>query len=244
MRHRRLWLLALVSGIGCGTFDPFGGTESEQGGVDSGALDGSVPLSDAAAIEDAGPGSDATSADGSPSNDGGGNQDAGAPARRVLFLTRQIFDGKLGGQAGANTLCNLSAADGGLAGTYAALLAYQVDAAAPAISSTNSVYYRPDGTLLGTGAQLLAAPSNGLPADGGLAVDQQGAMVNDGKAVWTGLDSHFTGDPSMCAGWTSSSGAITGHIGVPSQNQQWATGPAGQNDVLCSALVHLYCVQQ
>lgn len=34
MRHRRLWLPALVVEMGCGSFDSFGGTESGPGDVD------------------------------------------------------------------------------------------------------------------------------------------------------------------------------------------------------------------
>jgi hypothetical protein len=229
---------------GCGTFSPYSGVdlpadagsdagESRDGAsTNDGAVDGSVVN-----VADGGD-SDASSIDAQAS-------DARVLPKRILFMTRETFDGDLGGIAGANSLCNAIAADGGLDNgvTFGAIIPgpTEMDGSVIAPLETDVDYYRADNVLIGTRQRLVDAPAFGLPTVGGLAFDQHGIAIGDGKAVWTGLNTDLTQASDSCGRFSSNGAAVLGHVGVPTDNAQWVSG---LSDVNCNALVHIYCYQQ
>ncbi len=242
--RRRFWLLTLTIGMGCGTFDAYNAAESPS--VDGGLVDGAASVDATASIRgdgatDAADNGDAGTTDAMPSADAAG--DAGGTTRRILFMTRGTFNGNLGGVASASGVCNGLAADAGLeppSGFFSVLLPNTPDAGTDYSLALDAVYYRADGVRIGTRAQLAQASFTGLPTDGGLAFDERGLPVSDGKAVWTGVNADLSLSAANCGQWSLGTNMAVGHVGVPTDNGAWASAPG---DVNCDALVHLYCFQ-
>jgi hypothetical protein len=240
---RRLWILATALVVGC-VFNPYSGSDPAGSGGQDASFDAD-PTRDAVGenITDASAGgSDALTIGDAAHVDGG--LDAGLAQQRKLFVTRETFQGNLGGATGANTLCRAFAADAGLfastgAGSFVALL----PAGAGTPLRAGVVYHRVDGVRIGTKQELITAAVGGLPVDGGFAVDQHGVVVADGKAAWTGLDSNLVPAAANCAGFTSSSMGVTGHVGAPEDNTRWVDSKANPGDANCNVLVHLYCFE-
>jgi hypothetical protein len=115
--------------------------------------------------------------------------------------------------------------------TAVAFLSYAAKPAAALLSPTQS-YVRPDGTLIGNGAELANTQT-----ETGIWQSADGAY-QQANGAWTG--SPKVGDVGKtCADWTSTVG--TGFVGVGSTAFQyfgWSNG-----DYACTGAYHLYCLQ-
>ena len=108
---------------------------------------------------------------------------------------------------------------------------------AASLLSPNQNYVRPDGTLVGTGAQL---SSNSYLESG---IWQSAAGTYEFASVWSGGNYPDTvGSLTTCADWTSSSDTGITAIGVANSvatNYWW-----GNSGAYCNATyVNLYCLQ-
>jgi len=119
-----------------------------------------------------------------------------------------------------------------------ALIAYTSKPASAALDPT-ALYVRPDGTLVGTGAQIAA----GGNLESGIWQSADGRYVGD--FVWTGqenLDTPGTA-ATTCGDWTDRS-SISAVVGTQSSYQSfwWFV----RRDAVCNPAVastFLYCVQ-
>ena len=84
------------------------------------------------------------------------------------------------------------------------------------VLGATTVYVRPDGVRVGTGAEVVQAMngSSVAPATIESAVTQHGdGSFADGSYVWTGVARQGTGDKDTCRDWTSAAATDTGTIG-------------------------------
>lgn len=160
---------------------------------------------------------------------------------RLAFVSAGIFNGDLGGLAGADAICQAEAGAASLPGTYRAWLSDSV--ASPSTRFTQQgAFLRTDGVLLAYNwADLvdneIAAPLN-LEADGALAIATPFAWSGtnfDGTAVQGAINS--------CQNWTdsSSSAAPRGTIGNTSN---WSGGIPSLFGSCSGLNGRLYCFQQ
>ena len=100
-----------------------------------------------------------------------------------------------------------------------------------------ATYVRPDGIVVGLGADLLASTLKS-------GIWQQGnGQYLDSRAVWTGssLPTELGTSASTCADWTSNTGAIfTGS--TPSTDLGWWMGT--QPWTCASTYTWSYCIEQ
>lgn len=154
-----------------------------------------------------------------------------APGKRIYLSGAFTPDGA----TTPNFRCDLDKPAG--AGTVRALIATPLSAASSVLTPSQT-YVRPDGVVVGTGAQLTAGGllTSGIWQTGG------GAYIGSLQGVWTGHTSltGFGTTASTCGNWTSTAGSGT-------------TGTASSTDTLwwnsaslsCStAAIRLFCVEQ
>ena len=152
----------------------------------------------------------------------------------------------------ADTTCTTQAVAAGLPGTYRALLASSTVSAATNALVDNTVYYRVDGTRVGSGAEIkaLAIP---FALSAGIWQLANGTYTAPGGApdmspIWTGATSvtalaFTTGMTSNCSNWTSSSTTVRlGRAQTAAFNYFDSFGEFG--NCISAALFGLYCAQQ
>lgn len=159
---------------------------------------------------------------------------------QIIFVTQEKYTGNLGGLAGADAICQTSASQAGLSGTFKAWLSDSSASAASRLIHHTTPYGLVDGTVVAlnwadlTDETLLAS----------ISLTQNGNLADE--FVWTGT--HATGElvnipgiNSTCNNWTSSAAGDTGTMGYTQQSDiYWSeTPPAG-----CAFSQSLYCVQQ
>jgi hypothetical protein len=152
-----------------------------------------------------------------------------------------------GGRAGADAHCNANKPTGfnTSAYTYVALLATTTEAAADRLPARTS-YYAPDGTFIGTSADLQATTS--LSRDAEL---NAGIWQEDGTLYASGTVTAFTGaqcsactatSTSNCVNWTSSAVTQNSLVGrIASSGSDFFDGNGTAN--ACSTARRIYCFQ-
>jgi hypothetical protein len=181
----------------------------------------------------------ATGATGATGADGPG-ADLDAPTR-TIFVSSATYNGNLGGVTGADATCQALADAAGLAGTYYAWVATSssLDPESRFTTTPTAAYVRPDGTQVASSwADLI---------DGTLAatitVTESATTVTGTDRVWTSVRETGAFYSSInCSGWTSSSSAVSGALGLDGQtDERWTQTSTAQ---ACNASGHIYCVQQ
>ncbi|MFZ3263432.1 MAG: DUF1554 domain-containing protein, partial [Terriglobales bacterium] len=173
---------------------------------------------------------------------------------KIVFITAGVYDGNLGGTAGANAICQAEANAGGLNGTYKAWISTAnnlaggtavVDQPTNTFTRYNGTYYLPDGvTPITTWANLLGG---GAYLQNPINQTAAGDVV-DGL-VWTGTYGNGTlnddGVPAYaCEGWTSSA-ATDPPFGWLGNNTSMTSGEwTDYSNYTCNNQEHLYCFQQ
>ncbi len=108
---------------------------------------------------------------------------------------------------------------------------------AASVLSPTAIYVRPDGTQVGTGAQLAA----GGDLDSGIW--QLGTGEYSSAVIWTGstMPTALGTAASTCANWTSPSSTTEGQLGWSpyDTNLKWWSGGVSA----CSSQYFLYCVE-
>jgi len=151
---------------------------------------------------------------------------------KLIFVTNGLWNGDLGGLAGADAKCNSEAKSRGFNGTYQALLGSS--AGRP---ETRSIHY-PIPYLSETGGYL-NSDFHDLFSSG-----PDNSINNDPfKNAWTGLNSNGTLTGQDCNGWTDSSVSATGTKGkVDAINQTWLNDT--EAPYVCNGIFSLYCIEQ
>lgn len=154
-----------------------------------------------------------------------------------MFVTSTIYNGNLGGIAGANAKCTARANAASFSGVW---LAWIGDATgSPNSNFPNSpppVYYLIDGTTLVAGSYTdLTDGSIGHVIDR----DEFGASRFD--YVWTNVNPNGSAGANSCQNWSSSSSSQGGGVGLTNQTDGKWTATGG---LTCNESRRLYCVEQ
>jgi hypothetical protein len=179
---------------------------------------------------------------GGGSGGGGGGSDGGSGLRQFrVFTPSSTLVPSFGGVAKGDGVCNVTAADAGLPGTYLAWLSSNApDAGAlarfPALPNTEWVMYRNDAgpaVVFASRAALTGVPSVAIDHD------ERGVTLLPGNA-WTGTDGGGASSGATCTDWASIS--ATGTYGDIKVAAQWTSTGSGVT-ALCTIQKHLYCFQ-
>ncbi len=120
------------------------------------------------------------------------------------------------------------------------------------VLGTTTVYVRPDGVKVGTGAEIMQAMNTSNPPatiESAVTQDGGGNYVDPGVAqmLWTGLSMQGTTDQDTCRDWTSAASTDSGSIGGVATGWAYAgkDGSFGcDNNWLGSAVAFLQCAEQ
>lgn len=212
-----------------------GGETGDGEGDDTAETTGSETGSTGAADSDD---AEADSGDQAASDDEAGtdgdDDTEGSGREHRVFVTSTIHTGNLGGQAGADSICQTRAQEADLDGSWVALLS---------TSSTNardSIVI--DGPVLNMQGALVAEDAADL-WDGSIQasfrLDEHGDPV--GQRGWTGTTAAGLGSGSVCENWTAQTGGTKGTLG----RSDGLGGDWVEHDLAaCSQSFHLYCLDQ
>ena len=142
------------------------------------------------------------------------------PQVRLVFVTAQLYDGDLGGLAGADAECQALADSAGLPGTYMAWLSDSTASPSTRFTRLGVPFERVDGVRIADDwDDLLSSFGEGGQPDylqNPIDVNETGATVSGSPSnVWTGTDQDGTlNSPSRaCSDWGSSSASEVGVAG-------------------------------
>lgn len=161
---------------------------------------------------------------------------AGGPC--LVFLSSTLHSGNLGGLSGGDAICQGLATTAGLPGTYKAWLSDDTSSVSSRFVPSSGPYRLVNGTTIATSFTDLT--------DGTLLtlinVTETGGDRGVSLAAWTGTlpnGNATNGAAFTCANW--SPGGVDGIVGLVTRGD---SGWTLTEDILCSALNHLYCFQQ
>jgi hypothetical protein len=161
------------------------------------------------------------------------------PANKIVFVTSMVFDGNLGGLAGAGAKCNAAAAapTPSLPGTYTAWLSSSTVPARDRVTQATVPYVRTDGIKVANDYADLT-DCTGSCLQNRINRDEFGVVHV--AANWTNTREDGTALGRHCTDWTSA-GSDRGGIGNLSQtNFTWTR----VGSILCSSSnVRLTCFQ-
>jgi hypothetical protein len=161
----------------------------------------------------------------------GGGSTSGT--KRVFVTETTYAGGTMGGLAGADQKCNLSAQAANLGGTWVAWASNGNTNAIDRVTGTGPwVVLGTTTTAFNNKANLATSPLVPINAT------EQGHTVSylDGS-VWTGTGSGGSAATSTCGGW--SSGSSYGHYGSAVSTASWTS----VGDDLCANTNRLYCFE-
>jgi hypothetical protein len=154
-----------------------------------------------------------------------------------VFVTSSTHNGSLGGQSGADTVCQNLAMAANLGGQYKAFLSTSTVAAGTRMTQATIPYRTVTGTIIADDwTDLLDGTLDAQPT-----VTESGATIATIFGVWTGTNE--TGNLSTmsttnCSDWTTAVNTQSGVSGF-ANNAQWADFGVGQ----CNGTRRLYCFQ-
>jgi cysteine-rich repeat protein len=168
--------------------------------------------------------------------------------RRFVFVTSQLYEGTMGGLAGADAKCQMLADNAGLPGTYMAWLSTSQQSPSTRFTQSDQPYYLVDGTKIADNWDDLTDSSLDSAIDTTEAGDPAvwEALCNNiyilGVHSNTRTDGTLFSASTTCANWTSKVN-VEGHWGrVDQVNLYWTSYCTSSNH--CTALLPIYCFQQ
>ncbi|MEO6028799.1 MAG: hypothetical protein ABIR79_18190 [Candidatus Binatia bacterium] len=161
-------------------------------------------------------------------------------AGKIAFVSTKNFTPGPGvGIIGADAICTNEAAGASLTGTYKALLATSTASAASRMTLA-SIYVRPDGIPIATGATIAA----GSALDSGIWQRADGSYVpSQGDLTYTGAPTPSAAGTltSTCSDWTSTA-STSAFIGSdPFADPTWWNLAS---NAACTQTLAVYCLQQ
>lgn len=153
-----------------------------------------------------------------------------------LFISTEIFEGNLGGLAGADAKCQASAVAAGRGGNWRALLSDETIAASTRLTFFDDVYDFAEQEL------LRPTSSTDWPflPDGALVHVTASAVTLDDPQAWSGTRLDGTATTFACEDWSSSSLIKFGTVGSGEAGVQWLEDFDGS----CASPHRLYCLEQ
>jgi hypothetical protein len=175
-----------------------------------------------------------------------------SPARRV-FVSSAVYDGNLGGHAGADAKCQSLANAAHLGGTWMAWVSDASSSPAQRFAKASVGYRLLDGTLIAaswtalTGGASLMAPIDITDTGASLATADKVT-----SRIWTATSPHGSLDVVSCASFASNATTQTGEVGhctftgtapTPDGGQptNWTASYAAEP---CNVTHHIYCFEQ
>ncbi len=160
------------------------------------------------------------------------------PDAKIIYYTDGFTPG--GGVTSANAHCNAHKPPIYATRTFRALVATSTQRIAN-IASSSTLYYRPDGTLVGSGSNL----ANG-PLASGIWQRDDGTYPVDLVRAWSGstAPNAFGSVTTSCNDWTYNDPGATGTEGLVNRTPEgtvwWTITPA----IACNSTRALYCIEQ
>jgi hypothetical protein len=160
-----------------------------------------------------------------------------------VFVTSQLYNGNLGGLAGADALCQARADAAGLPGTYRAWLSDGTTNAADRLIHSMLPYRLVDGTPI---AQNWADLTNGSLAAPIIRTEFGSAITSSFSVRTSTLTNGVKAGGNYCNGWTTTDPSCSyGAFGfgrADNAGSEWTHTPSG--GCYCGNNQRLYCIQQ
>jgi hypothetical protein len=172
----------------------------------------------------------------------------GCFAPKTVFITSLVYDGNLGGLAGADAKCNALASSAGLTGTFTAWLSDTLEDARSRVTHSPHPYVDTRGTIVANDwADLIDGT-----IDAAIMFDEDGIIGDGGNEAWSATDTDGTQAPgtsaaSTCSDWTSNAAtgpiALTGLYSATDANWTDCVAAGGCVAANCNSPVRLYCFE-
>lgn len=184
-------------------------------------------------------------------DDGNNNSNDGCSADcksegKLIFVSSLMYDGNLGGLAGADSKCQTLAQAAGLSGTFMAWISNNQGSPSTRFTKSNQPYRRVDGVVVANNYNdlvdgSLAAPINKTEKNGAPPVGNTSCAGGGFQTVWSATNTNGAWNNAVaCNHWTSTAGgSYWGR--ADAQDGSWTSWCSGG---LCSWLSPIYCVQQ
>jgi hypothetical protein len=159
-------------------------------------------------------------------------------------VTHALYDGKLGGYAGADATCQSLAGAVSLGGTWKAWVADGTSSPSKRFTQATVAYRLLDGTLVAANYAALTSGNNlshAIDLDE-TGVSHAGDTVNTSK-TWTGANHNGNLDVASCTNFTSNAASSVGEVGECNNAGGGHWSQAVTNEP-CNAMHHLYCFEQ
>lgn len=166
---------------------------------------------------------------------------------KTVFITSTKNNGRLGGLAGADAICQGLAQTAGLGGRYMAWLADGTGAPSTRFNRATSSYVRTDGVLVAYSWNDLTDCTNPTCLQNPITRDEFGASVGGrfvDKMTWSNVspDGFMRPAGASCSDWTSFAFFPSfGHAGFALNT---SSGWTGFRSVTCVNPLQLYCFEQ
>lgn len=160
----------------------------------------------------------------------------------TVFVTSAVYNGDLGGLAGADARCQALADAAGLTGTYKAWLSDTTGSPSTRFTHSANPYVRVDGVIVADNWTDLT--DGGL--DASISINESGGLPG-WTAAWTNTTTTGTlADPSaQCADWSTSGVADPSQLGkyglVTRADFLWTQYPS---QMWCNDMNVIYCFEQ
>lgn len=177
-----------------------------------------------------------------------------APVTKKVFITRDTYSGlssgqrRIGGLAGADTICQQEAAAASLGGTWKAWLSDNTANAADRLTRSSAGYMLVNERRIADSWEDLISVSESNPLENPINLDASGNPVGNPGTVWTATAPNGTliptsGGDRTCRNWATTNPQETGLVGdVGYVNSRWTQSIAlGQT---CNNFYRLYCFEQ
>jgi hypothetical protein len=223
------------------------GVAGSNGLAGGGGVSGNSGVSGMATSGDAGASGAVVGAAGADGSAGGPGECTVTDDKRV-FVSSALYDGALGGLAGADKKCQALATAAGLCGTFKAWLSDGTTAAADRLTHASGNYVRMDGQIVASGWSGLTSGTllHAINRTERNAAAPVGTLscANDAVPVWTDtLSAGTIAASGSCSNWqTASPGSASGVFGnANATNLAWTQMC---QLTLCNLTAALYCVEQ
>jgi hypothetical protein len=162
----------------------------------------------------------------------------------VVFTTSGVYNGNLGGIAGADAICQSLAQNVCLTGTFLAWLGTAASAPASRFNHQAVPYRRVDGVVVANDwADLVdGAIANAIDlTESGAPAPEDNTGCPTARTVWSGVSQDGTSWGGGCADWQDGTDASGGQWGWIESLDMWSSWCSGG---VCSWVAPFYCFQQ
>jgi hypothetical protein len=163
----------------------------------------------------------------------------GQPGYKCVFVTSALFDGALGGAAGADDKCAALASAANVAGAFTAWLSAGVTSAAQRIGASTLPYVLVDGSKIAASSSQLASGSISGPIDR----DEAGRLVAP-SAVWTNTNADGTTNAVGACTDFSSNAPTDAPVPVAGVTSAADLSWTSNSTLTCDAMARLYCFER